>query len=437
MCRTAFALVALLVASSVSAQTKESGSVRGNVVDQDGHPIGQVQITLTPGTRGTTSNGAGDFDIRGLASGQYTLHARRIGFDSASFALNVQDNTTSLDIHLTSSAHALDSVRIRATAVRVSMRGQIKGKVVDGTGHGIEGAQVTLDPGGRRDFTDADGTFELWDAGRTKYKLAVRRIGYQPTSIDVDITSADVVAPTITMVAIPAALDSIRIRAKREGMRYSGIVLDQDNQPVVNADIVAMGINNKLVTDTAGGFTIPRLYTGSVAVRFRKIGYEPALISFRIVVDRTDTVRMKRLPQMLSPKEINERSGFGLDYWAYREMDMRLRWKQSGAGVISREELASQGTQDLCDALPRTPSGARLGLHNDPYCKTYPRGLKWMLIDGQGCQQHLLSDFHADEVEMIESYAGGGELSGSLASRCMRGKPTYVIWMRKRPGASP
>jgi hypothetical protein len=239
------------------------------------------------------------------------------------------------------------------------------------------------------------------------------------------------------MVAIPAALDSIRIRAKREGMRYSGIVLDQNNQPVVNADIVAMGINNKLVTDSAGRFTIPKLYTGAVAVRFRKMGYEPALTSFRIVVDRADTIRMKRLPQMLSPKEINERSGFGLDYWAYREMDMRLRWKQNGAGAISREELASQGTQDLCDALPRTPSGVRLMLHNDPYCKTYPRGLKWMLIDGQGCQQHLLSDFHADEVEMIESYAGGGELSGSLKSRCMRGAPTYVIWLRKRPGGSP
>ena len=76
-------------------------------------------------------------------------------------------------------------------------------------------------------------------------------------------------------------------------------------------------------------------------------------------------------------------------------------------------------------------------LHNDPYCKTYPKGQRLVLIDGQKCQLRLLSDFHADEVEMIESYAGGGELSGSLKSRCMRGAPTYVTWMRKRPGGSP
>jgi hypothetical protein len=313
----------------------------------------------------------------------------------------------------------------------------IHGTVVDQNGQPVVGAQIGLTPGARRAISFDDGSFEIPELKPGAYVLSARRIGYSPASVSVTLRDSTVTV-TITLVAIPLQLDSIRIREKSSGIRYSAVVLDQNDVPVTGAEVVAIGINSNLKTDSLGRFTVPKLSRGTLIVRIRKIGYVAYFDSFRILAERADTIRMPRLAESLSTVEVRERSGFGMDYWSYRDMQQRQSWKGAMAGAISHEELEQHGTSDLCDALPGTASGGRLSLHNDFSCKRYPEGIRTILEDGVRCVHRLLADYFADQVEMVEYFPKGSDISGSLAARrCNTPPPVYIIWTRKSPGRLP
>jgi hypothetical protein len=236
-------------------------------------------------------------------------------------------------------------------------------------------------------------------------------------------SSATVV--TITLTAIPRILDSVRIVEKASGLRFTAVVLDQNDQPVAGAHVMAVGAIDSLLTDSAGHFSVGKLPRGTMMLRMRKMGYQAFFDSYRVVADRVDTLRMRRLSESLSAVEINERSGFGKDYWMYRDLSQRARWKASSAGAVSREELAAQGKVNLCDALRYTPSGNHY-VFIPPY--VCPRTVYIMLIDGGLCQRHKLTDFTADAVEAVEYFPGKSDWSGNLSVRCPGA--VFVIWLR-------
>jgi hypothetical protein len=331
--------------------------------------------------------------------------------------------------------------------------GGIRGRVVDQSGRAVENADVELLPGSLHTVTLDDGRFTIPNVRVGVYVLSARRIGYEPTDVNVAVGGDSTVTFTITLAAISTQLDAIHIREKAGEIQYSGVVLDQFDVPVAEAEVVAVGINSQLKTDGMGRFIVPKLGKGTLAVRIRKVGYSAYFGSFRILTERADTIRMSRLAASLTPVEINELSGFGRDYWAYREMQQRQTWKNAMNGSISREELAQRGTETLCDALPGTPSGAKLSMPMDPWCKILPRGEKTILIDGVRCVHGLLSDYAASDVEFVEYYSvttkivgskplgtlakqrgpllAADDMSGSLrAHMCDAPPPVYVIWLR-------
>lgn len=324
-----------------------------------------------------------------------------------------------------------------AAQAQASIR--IRGRAVDPAGHPIENVQVTLAPGNRRAVSFDNGDFDFPGLAVGTYTLTARRIGYQVGSISVFVRDS-ITRVTITLVPIPRELDSIRIRERQSGLRYTAVVLDQNDQPVTGAEVVAVGARRNITTDSLGRFSVAGLSRGTLILQIRKIGYARYFNSLRMLSERADTIYMARLPQTMTPVQVKEIGGYGMDYWAHRDMQQRQVWKSAMGGAISREELAGQGKEDLCDALPGTPTGVRLGMHNDPYCKSIPRGLRTILIDGVRCVSELLSDFDADEVEMVEFIPGGGrhgqaaDMSGSLLARaCNAPPPVYVIWARANP----
>ncbi len=331
---------------------------------------------------------------------------------------------------------ALLLAAIAARSVHAQGNGEIRGRVVDQNGRAVENAQVELLPGSRRTIALDDGRFTIAGVRRGTYVLSARRIGYEPTDVNAAVGSDSTVAVTITLVAIPAQLDAIHIRETALGFEYSGVVFDQYDLPVADAEVVAMGINNQLRTDEQGRFTVPKLARGTLMLRIRKIGYSPYLESLRILADRADTIRVSRLEASLTPVEINERSGYGnKDEWVYRDLDQRTRWKSSMVANISRDELAQQGAANLCDALPRTSGGNRYIFIPPSQCV---KGASVrVLLDGVLCMMRPLTSFTADQVETVEYFPQpvdshvhlDSDPSGSLAAR---GCPpdVFVIWMR-------
>ncbi len=251
---------------------------------------------------------------------------------------------------------AASALLVAATSAHAQAVGGVRGKVVDQNGRAVENAQVVLTPGSRSAVTLDDGRFAITNIPSGVYSLAVHRIGYEAATMRVGVRDSTETV-TVWLIAVPAQLDAIRIQEKSLGIHYSAVVLDQNNVPVVDAEVVAMGVDDQLKTDSLGRFNVAKLGRGTLMLRIRKIGYAAYFNSFRILAERADTIRMPRLAQSLSAVVVKEQSGFGNDEWVYRDLDQRTRWKGGMAGAISREELAQQGSENLCDAMPGTPSG--------------------------------------------------------------------------------
>jgi hypothetical protein len=310
---------------------------------------------------------------------------------------------------------------------------QIRGRIRDENGSPVSFAQVELSPINRHIVADRNGEFIFGAIAAGEYELRLRRIGFSPTQIKVRVPS-DEGWIAITMTSLPRVLDSVRIRERASILRYTGIVLDDLDQPVVQAEVIAAGASDLGVrTNSEGQFRLLKPQKGTIVLRIRKFGYAPYFGSLTFQAEREDTIRMKRHPTDLPEAYIREQSGFGRDTFAYIELDSRMRWKLSSGGVASREDLDQYGDLDLCKALMRTPLAGKMRLResmcNTPSC---------VIIDGLQPLLRPLNSYKASEVEAFEYHVK--DWTGTIRSRegawCQRGylprdAGGFVLWLRK------
>jgi hypothetical protein len=318
---------------------------------------------------------------------------------------------------------------LAATAVSAQATGNINGRVVDQGARPIAGARIELRPALRRVVSDEAGRFEFRNVEPGNYSLSIQRIGYQPVTSQVNVTVSNI-QPTIVLISIPQVLDSVLVRERAAPNRFSATVLDDIGLPVSEVSVTIEGINNMIRTDSSGHFVVPKQVHGTIMIRMRKIGYAAYFGSLRMIASRDDTLRMSRLAQGLSPVQITEASGFGGDTFAYKELDQRMRWRDQRSAVISREELDQMGRLNLCTALPFTPTGSRYNVN---------RGCGGcVILNGESSLSLPAVAYYADQVEMVEYYPPGSDVSGSLEARgCGRRSSTLVIWLRKDPNKKP
>lgn len=310
---------------------------------------------------------------------------------------------------------------------------QIRGRVRDENSQPVSFAQVQMSPGDRRVVADRNGEFVLGALQTGDYELTIRRIGYQPAHVKAHVPSDEGWIP-ITMQSLPRVLDSVKIRERASTLRYTGIVVDDLDQPVVDAEVIAAGASDHGVrTDSEGHFRLLKTQKGTLVLRVRKFGYAPYFGSLTLQAEREDTIRMKRHATDLPEAYIRAESGFGRDTFAYVELDSRMRWKLSSGGIVSREDLDAYAELDLCHALMRTTLAGKMQLRESG-CST-PR---CVIIDGLQPLQRPLNAFMAAEVEAFEFHLK--DWSGTLRSRMQDGcfmrttrdQGGVVIWLRRR-----
>ena len=320
-----------------------------------------------------------------------------------------------------------------ATAGVAQGQNQIRGRVRDENNRPVSFAQVTMTPGDRRVVADGNGEFIIGSLATGDYDLRIRRIGFEPTQLKVHVPSDEGWIP-ITMQSLPRILDSVRIRERASSLRYTGIVIDDLDQPVTNAEVIAAGASDHGVrTDPDGHFRLLKAQKGTLVLRVRKFGYVPYFGSLTLQSEREDTIRMKRHATDLPEAYIRAESGFGRDTFAYVELDSRMRWKLSSGGVVSREDLDRFAELDLCLALMRTPLAGKMGLRESgcstPAC---------VIIDGLQPLVRPLNAFLAAEVEAFEFHKQ--DWTGTIANRMgdwcgrvmRRDAGGFVIWLRRR-----
>ncbi|MBI2537156.1 MAG: TonB-dependent receptor plug domain-containing protein, partial [Gemmatimonadetes bacterium] len=113
---TGLGLAAAMLLAPVTPVHAQAGVVTGTVTDRSGEPLGSAQVTVPGLGRAILSDARGQFVIRGLPAGAYTLQVQRIGYRSETRQVTVPSaGSAEVNFQLSVSAVSLDEVVVTGT----------------------------------------------------------------------------------------------------------------------------------------------------------------------------------------------------------------------------------------------------------------------------------------------------------------------------------
>jgi hypothetical protein len=187
----------------------------------------------------------------------------------------------------------------------------------------------------------------------------------------------------------------------------------------------------------------------------RKLGYAPAMATIQLTQgdDHEIVLYMRPLATDLEPFVITEKSGYGRDQTIYDELERRKRYQSFQTRLLGPDDLTNYYGRSLGEALikmglyrpsqerstrPTSISGPSrrdnsLDIDNQNAC---------ILINGKDPVVRPLSSFSTDEMEMLEVYPPGTELSGTVSWHFHQNGCTtmslfyhpwyFVVWTKDR-----
>ncbi len=96
----------------------------------------------------------------------------------------------------------------------------VAGTVTDSTGVRILGARVSVEPGAARATTDDRGEFRLTGIQSGPLTLVVRRLGYAPGTVQLEVGAESVDGVSVRLVPLPTILAPVFVR--KEQAKYTG-----------------------------------------------------------------------------------------------------------------------------------------------------------------------------------------------------------------------
>lgn len=284
----------------------------------------------------------------------------------------------------------------------------LQGVVRNESGLAIEQAQVllyvTTTP--RELRTDRDGRFRFVGVPAGALRLRVLRIGFQPhdTTVTVAGTNTDVEVQLRRLTT----LREVEVVGRRTGVY--GTVMGRDSlKPLEGARVELLGARLRDTTDATGAFAMPTDKVGTFMLRVTHKRYDTRLLSIRVPKDTGVGIDVVLKPGTSALDAHME----GL----WTDLAQRINWKGVEAAVVGREELIGRG-RDLETAL-RFSSSSKKGIFIDERACLY--------VDGVARPFATIRDFDVDQVESVEVYPRGSEISKNLAWR----------WPAKMPCGNP
>jgi hypothetical protein len=290
-----------------------------------------------------------------------------------------------------------------ATPVGAQQIRTLEGVVRNETGRPLERVQVVLDPrAGRRETrTDADGRFEFLGVSTGPHELRVMRIGFQPDSQQVNLGPES--QPIEIVLRRVAALQRVDVIVTPTGVY--GTVLERDSlRPIPNARVTLMGAREADTSDAQGAFAMPSARPGTFMMRVSAEGYDTRIVSVRVPKDSgvgIDLVLKPGSPALDRHMEM---------LWA--DMAQRIHWRGVNSAVVGRQQLLGKG-RALDVAIRFAPDFATKSIKLT--------GTACLFVDGVPRPMATVSDFDTEDVESIEVYASGSEISKTLGVRWPRG----------------
>jgi len=253
--------------------------VSGVVVDTDGKPVANAEVTASPesyeegGSADATTDSRGRFELKGLGPTKYSLLASARG-------------TTSARLEIELGHRDVDDVKLT-----MGRGAAIAGKVTDVEGNPIAGVTVQLSGGeSRRADTSADGSFSAAGLVVGTYRLGVKsddsprrsnrigtssyRGGKATGDLYVTVMDGETKRASLVLEKRSEVIEGTVVDAK--GAPLSDFFVEASRLDNVRASASRYdGIASGAVTDPMGRFRIEKLGAGDYSVRaFRPGGAE-------------------------------------------------------------------------------------------------------------------------------------------------------------------
>lgn len=176
-------------------EEEEVGAIIGQVVDQNGNPIGGATITTEPPTVETFTESDGSYEIKAVEEGFYTVRATKEGIPSGEKYVEVKS----------------DEEGVADIMIFLPLLGNIVGRVVDATGNPIAGATVTTVPPTSTVTTDSSGEYKISDVESGEYTIRAENREF------VDTRTATVEAGKVSTVDFSLTERAIAITSPQDG----------------------------------------------------------------------------------------------------------------------------------------------------------------------------------------------------------------------------
>jgi hypothetical protein len=337
----------------------------------------------------------------------------------------------------------------------------LTGVVRDSTGAPIADAEVIVRERTQGTRTNERGEFALREVPPGAYQVWFRRLGFRSVDYNWEARPGERTNVNVVLHLVPRTLDPVVVRAEEDrrlkgSSSILGIVVDSAGAPIDEAEVQLVGANRVGVTRSNGGFLFRPLPVGQYLLRVRKLGYAPANMTLSLLDhdDREVIIKMRALPAKLDAMTITARSGYAPDDHALEDLDKRLRWQSFKTVVAGRDRLEPLGTMGLDQAvmglggtgaiqvatrMAEARQVPRLFGRGEPAPRT-SFGDDCILLDGKTQLYQPLRSFSAAQVELIEVYPPGTEVTGTVADKMrdpacraeglLRHPTYYVIWLR-------
>ncbi|MEI6914936.1 MAG: carboxypeptidase-like regulatory domain-containing protein, partial [Armatimonadota bacterium] len=141
------------------------GTISGSVTDGVNGIIGAT-VTANPGGYSATTGTGGSYSLTSIPSGLFSISASKSGYTDASSSVTVNAGQTST-----------------ANFTLTRTPGAITGTVRDASLQGIQGAAITLSPGGYQTTSEAGGIYRILNVPVGIYSATATKSGYTPQTI--------------------------------------------------------------------------------------------------------------------------------------------------------------------------------------------------------------------------------------------------------------
>lgn len=209
-------LLVRAVAAQVPSTPGGPATLAGVVRDSAGNGLRDVEVLIRGTPFAARTNENGEFTISGIAPGTYRAFFRRLGFRSVEYNwLPDPGERTEVSVGLEPIAQNLDPVVVRADEdKRFAAHASIQGIVVDSAGNPIPEAEVSVIGSGGAGMTRANGGFLFKPLAIGTYVIRVRKFGFAPATLTVELHQDDDREVYIRMRSLAAGLDPVVVYAQ-------------------------------------------------------------------------------------------------------------------------------------------------------------------------------------------------------------------------------